>query len=240
MKNRITVLLFSSLIAGSLGQSNFKCPERDGFFEDSVQCDKYYDCYDGVAEEKLCPDGLIFDPFSNKREPCDHYFNVDCGDRRNLQEPKGNSDLCPRLNGFFAHPNPSVCHLFYVCVDGIAEEYTCSSGLWFDDFKGICNWPEVTGREECKPESYALETSSGFLCDKKADSFDPHPKVADSNDCAKFFVCLNGVFPREQGCELGLVFNDNTQQCDAPENVPECKDYYAFLDDGDAEAKKRK
>ena len=29
---------------------------------------------------------LVFDPFSRKREPCDHYFNVDCGDRLELRE----------------------------------------------------------------------------------------------------------------------------------------------------------
>ena len=55
-------------------------------FLDGRQCDKYYECFDGIAEERLCPDGLVFDPFSNKREPCDHYFNVDCGDRLELRK----------------------------------------------------------------------------------------------------------------------------------------------------------
>jgi hypothetical protein len=69
-----------------LGQSTFRCPEKDGFFEDTIQCDKYYDCFDGIAEDRLCEDGLVFDPFSRKREPCDHYFNVDCGDRLELRK----------------------------------------------------------------------------------------------------------------------------------------------------------
>lgn len=69
-----------------LGQKKFTCPVKDGTFEDLRQCDKYYECYDGVAEERLCPDGLVFDPFSNRREPCDHYFNVDCGDRLELRK----------------------------------------------------------------------------------------------------------------------------------------------------------
>lgn len=67
---------------------------------------------------------------------------------------------------------------------------------------------------------------SGFNCPEAlaADAFgvsDPHPKFADPADCAKFYICLNGVTPREQGCELGLVFNTVTMQCDSPENVPE-------------------
>ena len=65
-------------------------------------------------------------------------------------------------------------------------------------------------------------------------------RYSDSDDCAKFYICLNGISPREQGCELGLVYNELSKQCDAPENVPECKDYYAFLEDGDQAAKKRK
>ena len=65
---------------------SFTCPEKDGTFEDVRQCDKYYECTNGVSAEKLCPDGLVFDPFSRKREPCDHYFNVDCGDRLELRK----------------------------------------------------------------------------------------------------------------------------------------------------------
>ena len=75
----------------------------------------------------------------------------------------------------------------------------------------------------------SLETEtleSGFKCaaSSQTDAFgvsDPHPKFADPSDCAKFYICLNGVTPREQGCELGLVFNDVTAQCDSPDNVPE-------------------
>jgi len=237
------ILLLPLVVSAVLGQSNFRCPEKDGYFEDQQQCDKYYDCLDDIAEERLCPDGLVFDPFSRKREPCDHYFNVDCGDRLELQPARGPSDLCPRLNGFYSHPDPSVCHIFYACVDGVAEEYTCSSGLWFDEYSGVCNWPEVTDRQECKADAY--ETASGFSCPEKPDAdefgqFDPHPKYADPDDCAKFFICLNNISPREQGCELGLVYDELSQQCNAPENVPECKDYYAFLDEDKPESKRRK
>merc|ERR1712228_871001 len=136
----------ATLLALASAQSNFICPEKDGLFEDTQQCDKYYDCFDGIPEEGLCPDGLVFDPFSRKREPCDHYFNVDCGDRLELQQPKGPSDLCPRLNGFYAHPDPAVCHIFYACVDGEATEYT-----------GTCNWPKDTERKTCSNKAYALE-----------------------------------------------------------------------------------
>merc|ERR1739848_774553 len=116
MRSVYVVLAFASVVS-----AQFKCPKPDGTFEDGRQCDKYYECFDGIAEERLCPDGLVFDPFSNKREPCDHYFNVDCGDRLELQPPRGPNDLCPRLNGFYAHPDPSVCNIFYACVEGTSR-----------------------------------------------------------------------------------------------------------------------
>jgi len=240
MKN--IIIYIGIVIFVAVNGQKFTCPEPNGTFEDFKQCDKYYECYDGIAEERLCPDGLVFDPFSRKREPCDHYFNVDCGDRLELQPPKGPNDLCPRLNGFYAHPDPATCNIFYACVEGVAEEYTCSPGLWFDEYQGVCNWPSETDRKNCNPETETLE--SGFKCaaSSQTDAFgvsDPHPKFADPSDCAKFYICLNGVTPREQGCELGLVFNDVTAQCDSPDNVPECKDYYAFLNEEEAEQRKQ-
>jgi len=233
MKPMLSSLVLLGVAAVSSAQ-NFICPEPNGTYEDKVYCDKYYECYDGLPEERLCPDGLVFDPFSRKREPCDHYFNVDCGDRLQLQPPQGPSDICPRLNGFYAHPDPNVCNIFYACVDGVGEEYTCSPGLWFDEYQGVCNWPGETDRTNCKAVSESHD--SGFVCPDAEDPdglgvTDPHPKYADPADCAKFFVCLNRVTPREQGCELGLVFNALSRQCDSPDNVPECKDYYAFLEE---------
>merc|ERR1739844_665609 len=208
----------ATLVAIATAQPNFICPEKDGYFEDTAQCDKYYDCLDGIPEERLCPDGLVFDPFSRKREPCDHYFNVDCEDRLQLQEPQGTNDLCPRLNGFYAHPEPTVCNVFYACVDGVAEEYTCSPGLYFDEYKGVCNWPVDSERTNCKADHQ--ETESGFSCPASDGAFDPlrtsdpHPKYPDADDCAKFYICRYGARPRAQGCELGLVYNTVTKQCD--------------------------
>jgi hypothetical protein len=53
------------------------------------------------------------------------------------------------LNGFYAHPDPGTCNVFYACVEGKAEEYVCSPGLWFDEYKGVCNWPAETDRQNC-------------------------------------------------------------------------------------------
>lgn len=65
----------------------FQCPnDKNGVYEDDVQCDKYFECRDGIAKEKLCPDGLVFDPTLRKVNKCDQPFNVDCGDRTELRK----------------------------------------------------------------------------------------------------------------------------------------------------------
>ena len=57
-----------------------------------------------------------------------------------------------------------MCHIFYACVDGTAEEYTCSSGLWFDEYSGVCNWPEVTDRKDCKADAYGKSQMIFLRC----------------------------------------------------------------------------
>ena len=74
------------------------------------------------------------------------------------EPPQGPSDLCPRLNGFYSHPDPSVCHIFYTCSNGQAQENTCTPGLWFDEYTGVCNWPDNTDRQDCKADAYGKNT----------------------------------------------------------------------------------
>lgn len=80
-----TIYLFICLSAHfSLAQ--FQCPEEKGFFADPEQCDLYYACIGGRAEEKLCKDGLVFRDDNPKKELCDIPANVPCGDRTLLRK----------------------------------------------------------------------------------------------------------------------------------------------------------
>merc|ERR1712071_720427 len=67
------------------------CPAPNGYFVDSSRCDKYIECHDGVAENKECPDGLLFNveaaPF---RFPCDYPQEVKCESR--AQPPIAKAD----------------------------------------------------------------------------------------------------------------------------------------------------
>lgn len=68
------------------GDLTDECPESNGFFADGFQCDKYYECRDGVIEEKLCPDGMVFNDYSPQVEKCDLPFNIDCSERPERRE----------------------------------------------------------------------------------------------------------------------------------------------------------
>ena len=59
------------------------CPDPNGYFADSRECDKYTECKDGVAESKTCPEGLFFNDAVSEypRYRCAYPPEVDCGTR---------------------------------------------------------------------------------------------------------------------------------------------------------------
>lgn len=80
----VVLLLLLTLV--TLSRAQFRCPEPKGFFPDPEQCDLYYACVDGQAEERLCKDGLVFRDDNPKKELCDIPANVPCGDRTLLRK----------------------------------------------------------------------------------------------------------------------------------------------------------
>lgn len=66
-----------------------------------------------------------------------------------ILEPPKSTKLCPRRNGFFAHPDAAVCDVFYNCIEGDALEMKCTVGLHFDEYSGTCVWPDTAKREGC-------------------------------------------------------------------------------------------
>lgn len=78
----VTRAVFTSVI----NTEKFECPTANGSFPHSTQCDKYYVCKDGVPEEILCSDGLVFNMNLTRAGKCDQLFNVDCGNRSKLRK----------------------------------------------------------------------------------------------------------------------------------------------------------
>lgn len=71
-------------------------------------------------------------------------------------EPPQSNTQCPRRNGFFAHPDPAVCNVFYNCIEGEPIETKCTAGLHFDEYSGTCVWPDAAGRQGCNAQDSKL------------------------------------------------------------------------------------
>ncbi|XP_008480568.1 protein obstructor-E-like [Diaphorina citri] len=226
-------LLVLSLISLAQSQVAFKCPVdklKNSYYPDSIQCDLYYHCSDGqLVEEKLCPDGLLFDDSNPAHERCDTNVNVECGERTELQEPKPTKG-CPRANGFFRHYDEKVCDKFVNCVDGVPNELPCPPGLIYDDSVSSCAWPSENTRKDCTVTKKDTLTD-GFSCpDGEVMGPNgrplPHPTFPHPEDCQKFYICRNGVQAQYGSCPAGSVYNEESFKCDEPENVPGCENWF--------------
>ncbi|XP_018571556.1 protein obstructor-E isoform X2 [Anoplophora glabripennis] len=224
MKSFACLLVLSALTISAYGQDNFKCPDDFGFYPHHISCDKYWKCDNNAAELKTCGNGLAFDASDPKflTENCDYIHNVDCGDRSQL-EPAISTPHCERLYGIFA--DDAKCDVFWNCWNGEASRYQCSPGLAYDREARVCMWADQV--PECKSDG-------GFTCpadiNNAGGSFSRH---AHPEDCRKYYICLEGQ-AREYGCPIGTVFKigdaDGTGNCEDPEDVPGCEDYYGDLD----------
>lgn len=81
-----------------------------------------------------------------------------------LPEPANPEGVCLRQNGFFPHPDSSICNIFYNCVDGQEMEMACASGLHFDLKTGTCVWAENAGRPDCNNNANSKIELVSYLC----------------------------------------------------------------------------
>lgn len=65
---------------------NGQCLEKNARYPVPDQCDKYVECTDGIPEEKLCSDGLLFnDKAGVFTFPCQYPIDVNCTTRARFQ-----------------------------------------------------------------------------------------------------------------------------------------------------------
>uniref|UniRef100_T1P7M4 Chitin binding Peritrophin-A domain protein n=1 Tax=Musca domestica TaxID=7370 RepID=T1P7M4_MUSDO len=214
---------------GSMAFADSLCPEPKGRFPHPEQCDAYYECVDGVAEEKLCPDGLVFNPRAKAAGECTYSPFSTCKERTRLQ-PANGTEQCPRQFGFYPLGDPTKCGVYHNCAHGEATLTKCPEGLAFNVDSYQCDWPDLV--KDCNAEAFL-----GFTCPPPEEDdanvkvdvtpegelrYYPHP-----NTCKKYFVCVNG-HPRLYNCGRYLAFNPETKLCDFYRNIPDC---YARLKD---------
>ncbi|XP_017791184.1 PREDICTED: chondroitin proteoglycan 2-like [Habropoda laboriosa] len=198
-------------------QASASCPERNGRFPNPTQCDAYVECIEGVPEDKLCPEGLVFNPDARFNYPCGYPIDVDCQGRPNRQ-PAQSTEICPHQYGYFKVGDHQNCGQFMNCADGRGHIFDCPEGLAFNAATYRCDWPDQV--PDCDAEAFL-----GFRCPDEL----KNPNLRDGIhlyrshlDCQRYYICVNGR-PRLQNCGKGKAFNEDINTCDDAENVTNCE-----------------
>lgn len=98
------------------------------------------------------------------------------------------------------------------CPPGLVYEEKMSSCVWAADATVPC--------DDAKREVL----DDGFSCPigpvtGPNGNLLPHPTFPHPDDCAKFYICRNGMAPQKGQCEEGLVYNEDSFRCTEPEIV---------------------
>ncbi|XP_018319259.1 protein obstructor-E, partial [Agrilus planipennis] len=176
----------------------------------------YIECDNGVAEEKLCPDGLLFNANSSFfNYPCQYPNEVDCRGRSSVQPAQPTED-CPHQFGLYKYGDARNCGQFKNCANGIAYIIDCPEGLAFNEETYKCDWPDQV--PSCDAEAYL-----GFSCPNARKNFngfeleEENRLYRSSTDCQQYFLCFNGR-PRLLRCGEDEVFNEEISTCEKIEN----------------------
>lgn len=205
-----------------------QCPQSDGKFMSDEQCDAYIECTDGVAVEKLCPDGLLFTQRNETDGDCTWSPLTICKNRTRLQDPNPTNE-CPRQFGFYRIGDEDHCGQYHNCAHGVATLTKCLNGLAFNKETYRCDWPDLVS--DCNVEAFL-----GFTCPPPINTNDTSERnqeaEVDTEDgklryfrnpkvCRTYFACVNGR-PRLYSCGKYLAFNEETGLCDHYVKIPEC------------------
>uniref|UniRef100_A0A2M4BZ99 Putative cuticular protein analogous to peritrophins 3-e n=1 Tax=Anopheles marajoara TaxID=58244 RepID=A0A2M4BZ99_9DIPT len=208
----IVVLCVSALVYHAQSQS---CPEKNGRFPVSDQCDAYIECRDGEPTRQLCPDGLLFNEKASLFSyPCQYPIDVDCGSRTRTQ-PAIPTEDCPHQFGYYKVGDRANCGQFKNCAGGTAYVLDCPLGLAFNSATYQCDWADLV--EDCDAEAYL-----GFKCPPQAPGLvQPVRFFRAPDNCQKFFLCVDDR-PRLNFCGPEQAFNELINACDGIANVTGC------------------
>lgn len=121
-------------------------------------CQQYYRCSGGnVKTSYNCPPGTAFQPAVRE---CVPQTDVPCV-----------RHLCaPRDTAQYAAPG-TQCQFYYKCEGGVAADFVCPSGTWFDTKKqdctpaaGVCYEPVCTGQRDGRHPDSTQSCRRSLLC----------------------------------------------------------------------------
>ncbi|KAM7351539.1 obstructor-E isoform 1-T1 [Cochliomyia hominivorax] len=205
---------------GTMALAAGSCPQANGTYPVSGSCDAYIECRNGVAEEKLCPDGLLFNEKSTGY-PCGYPIDVECSQGQARLQAAQPTDECPHQFGYYRMGDSKNCGQFKNCASGRGYIFDCPDGLAWNPATYRCDWPDVV--EDCDAEAFLgfkcpdLPPRSPLLGEPEEEyTFHPSP-----NNCQQYYLCIEGR-PRRISCGEDQAFNQELKVCDDIENVNNC------------------
>ncbi|XP_046976803.1 protein obstructor-E-like isoform X2 [Vanessa cardui] len=199
------------------------CTEKNERYPIPDSCDSYLECKNGIAERKLCPDGLRYKHNITSNPPCVYPADVQCNPGSTLQPPKP-TEHCPNQNGYFKTVDRFNCSSYRICENGIGYEYKCPDGLAFSSSTYRCEWPDTV--PQCDAEGLF-----DFRCPEKhhnSTNMNTPKSYRSRISCTTYFTCINGR-PRRLECNELFGFDESKQTCVPAFKVLECSEHQRIL-----------
>ncbi|CEF70986.1 Chitin binding domain-containing protein [Strongyloides ratti] len=212
-------------IAADHGVVDTFCADKnDGFYDFQCSSD-YYNCFGGFGSRQACPPGTKFD-MENKE--CNFASEiVACGGspKPKVEQPvyapiEVNPFCVGKENGYYAL---ECSGKYYSCLEEIAVQMNCPSGLVYDDKYQQCLTPEEApacggaGPTEFTPAS-TMASDVGVVdtyCQGKSDGY-------YSDECSNWFYNCNSGYGNKVLCPAGLLFDKTTNACEVRKYAVSC------------------
>lgn len=169
------------------------CINRPLFFfvRDVTACNAFFRCEQGGSfSPGTCANDWMF---SQEQQRC-------------LLPQQANCFQCPS-DPIIDLTFEGSCNQFVRCITGQPQHLECGPGLQFDQNLQSCNHENLVNCDNAAPPPVQCPAVD-----------DPLNRVfvRDANDCAVYFVCVQGT-PHRRTCPPSLGFNLVTNICDLPE-----------------------
>lgn len=173
------------------------------FVPSRTNCARFFICTSPTtALTSNCGPGNNFIPETNS---CALAENSQCQVELNVQPeaPTVWSAFCP-TNFIGKVPNPSSCHWYFFCNNGLPLVMACAQNLAFDVNSKNCMQPAT---------ATCIQNATPPACPATGIVNVPHPHT-----CNMFYICINGK-PMVQTCTLGLIYDTNLNRCEIQEKA---------------------
>ncbi|XP_054003273.1 uncharacterized protein LOC128889575 [Hylaeus anthracinus] len=171
--------------------ANGRCPPSGHVkIPHETDCNRYYECLNGVEKPSKCLDGHYFNELL---QICDLPENTKC---HSSKDAECSTDFRCGIIRFPDHVN---CSLYHQCENGRKVLKECSPNLLYNPDKEMCDLPRYVN------------------CSQVTQHCIPGDKTPHECRCDTYYICsADGMHKTLQLCDQGSIFDYMRKECDAP------------------------